>query len=167
MYWDKINNAPASNSPYLNSIAKHPYNVGYDFNHESIYTKMYVKQVLKYWIDEFKIDGFRFDLSKGFTQKNSGSNVDLWGQYDASRINILKNYADWIWSIDNKAYVILEHFAANQEEKELADYGMMLWGNANYVFNQATMGYDQNDLNSSLYISRGLKQPFDFIYGKS
>jgi hypothetical protein len=167
MYWDKINNAPASNSPYLNSIAKHPYNVGYDFNHESIYTQNYVKQVLKYWIEEFKIDGFRFDLSKGFTQKNSGSNVDLWGQYDASRINILKNYADLIWSIDNKAYVILEHFAANQEEKELADYGMMLWGNANYVFNQATMGYDQNDLNSSLYTSRGWKNNHLISYMES
>jgi hypothetical protein len=39
------------------------------------------------------------------------------------------------------SYCILEHFADNTEEKELADYGMLLWGNMNYSVNQATMGY--------------------------
>ncbi len=78
LYWDSGNNKPAANNPWLNPDAKHPFNVGYDFNHESTYTKTYVKQTLKYWIDEFRVDGFRFDLSKGFTQTNNPSNVGAW-----------------------------------------------------------------------------------------
>jgi hypothetical protein len=39
------------------------------------------------------------------------------------------------------SYCILEHFADNPEEIELSTYGMMLWGNMNYNFNEATMGY--------------------------
>jgi pullulanase/glycogen debranching enzyme len=27
-----------------------------------------VKRVIKQWIEEYKIDGFRWDLTKGFTQ---------------------------------------------------------------------------------------------------
>ena len=37
--------------------------------------------------------------------------------------------------------MIFEHFAENKEEKELSDYGMMLWGNLNDQYNEATMGY--------------------------
>ncbi|MBK8484627.1 MAG: T9SS type A sorting domain-containing protein [Saprospiraceae bacterium] len=155
MYWNAIQNKPLANSPYLNSDATHPFNVGYDMNHESPFTKDYVKQVLKYWLQECKVDGFRFDLSKGFTQQNSGSDVNLWGKYDASRINILKNYSDYIWTIDKEAYVIMEHFAENSEEKELADYGMLLWGNLNYNFNQAAMAYSSNDLNGAFALNRG------------
>ena len=38
-------------------------------------------------------------------------------------------------------YCILEHFADNTEEIELSNYGMMLWGNANYNFSEASMGW--------------------------
>lgn len=139
LYFD--GNKPSANSPWFNVDAKHPYNVGYDFNHESTATKAYVKNVVKYWMQQYKIDGFRFDLSKGFTQKNS---VDDGGfaAYDASRIAIWKDYNNYIKSIDpNNFYVILEHFADASEEKVLADEGMMLWANVNYNMNEATMGW--------------------------
>lgn len=89
MWWDAANNRPAANSPYFNIEARHPFNVGYDMNHESQATKDFVDRVTSYWITEYKADGFRFDLSKGFTQTNSGTNVGQWSQYDQSRINIL------------------------------------------------------------------------------
>ena len=143
MYWDEVNNRPALESPYMNPIARHPFNVGYDFNHEKEATKQLVKQVLEYWIKEFHIDGFRFDLSKGFTQNFSANNEQM-SAYDKGRISILKEYADFIWSIDPDNYVILEHFADNDEERELAEYGMMLWGNGNFNFNEATMGYHED-----------------------
>ena len=144
LYWDKVNNRPAANSPWFNQIPKHPFNVGYDFNHESETTKYYVDRVNRQWLTEFNIDGFRFDLSKGFTQTNSGNDVNLWGQYDQSRINILKRMSDSIWAAVPDAYVIMEHFAVNQEETVLSNYGMMLWGNMNHEYNEATMGYPSN-----------------------
>src|SRR5690606_31496961 len=111
LYFDSQNNRPAANNRWLNPIAKHPFNVGYDFNHESNYTKEFTKKILKYWLDEFHIDGFRFDLSEGFTQNDSGNDVGAWGTYDASRIAIWKNYANAIWVSSPDAILILEHFA--------------------------------------------------------
>mgnify|MGYP000271230772 FL=1 len=169
LYWDSGNNKPAANNPWLNPDAKHPFNVGYDFNHESAYTKTYVKQTLKYWIDEFRVDGFRFDLSKGFTQTNNPNNVDAWGNYDASRITILQDYADYIWNnVSSDAYMILEHFADNSEETVLANYGFMLWGNLNHNFNQNTMGYaTDTDISWLSYNNRGWNNPHVVGYMES
>ncbi|HEY7751243.1 MAG TPA: alpha-amylase family glycosyl hydrolase, partial [Ignavibacteriaceae bacterium] len=154
LYWDQQNNRPASNSPWFNPVPRHPFNVGYDFNHESDATKYYVDRVNRQWLSEFKIDGFRFDLSKGFTQFNSGNDVNLWGQYDQSRIDILKRMSDSIWVNFPDAYVILEHFAVNTEETVLSNYGTMLWGNMNHEYNEATMGYASN-LTGATHLSRG------------
>lgn len=160
LYFDKATNKPAANSPWFNPDPMHPYNVGYDFNHESAATKSFVKDVLRFWMEEYKIDGYRFDLSKGFTQKNSGTSdaaVNAWGAYDASRIAIWNDYNNFIKSVDAKNfYVILEHFAADNEEKELADKGMMLWNNLNGSFNEATMGYlDGSDFSRGFYGTHG------------
>ncbi|MDP2362924.1 MAG: alpha-amylase family glycosyl hydrolase, partial [Ignavibacteria bacterium] len=143
MWWDNTNSRPAVNNPYLNPIAKHPYNVFNDFNHESTATKYFVDRVNEYWLTEFKFDGFRFDLSKGFTQ-TFNTDVGAWSAYDQSRINILKRMANQIWAVDPSAYVILEHFAANNEEIVLSNHQMLLWGNHNYDYNEATMGYASN-----------------------
>lgn len=142
LYWDNVNNRPAANNPWYNAVSPHPLNFGPDFNHESPATKQFVKDVVKFWMQEYRIDGFRFDLSKGFTQKNTGTDMNLWSQFDQSRINIWKDYNNYIKSIDNNNfYVILEHFAEASEEKVLAEEGMMLWNNLNYNFNEAAMGW--------------------------
>lgn len=170
LYWDAVNNRPAANSPWFNPIPKHPYNVGYDFNHESQATKDFVDRVNKYWIQEYRFDGYRFDLSKGFTQVYSGDNVGLWGQYDQSRINLLKRMADKMWQTDANAYVILEHFADNSEEKILADYGMLLWGNLTGKYNEATMGYNdggKSDFSWGSYKARGWQYPNLITYMES
>ena len=149
--------APKSENPYANSIAKHPYNVGYDLNHESPATRYFSKRVMQYWLEEYKIDGFRFDLSKGFTQVDNLNNVGAWGSYDASRIAIWKDYNNFIRSIDSTAYVILEHFSDNSEEKALINEGMLVWGNMNHEYNEATMGYN-SDLRGVLASHRGFSQ---------
>ena len=141
MYWDSKASAPSATNPWLNTVAKHPFNVGNDFNHESPATKQLVTNVVKHWLTKYHIDGFRWDMSKGFTQKNTLNDVAAWGAYDATRIAIWKNIYDTMQKASVNSYCILEHFADNSEEKVLSDYGMLLWGNANYNFNQATMGY--------------------------
>jgi len=144
LYNDGDYGAPTEDNPWFNRAAKHPFNVGYDFNHESPYTKAFVDSVNNYWLTEYKVDGFRFDLSKGFTQVNSGNNVGFWGQKDESRIAIWKHIYDRIKKNHPDTYVILEHFADNQEERELADYGMMLWGNINGDFREMAKGNSKN-----------------------
>jgi len=166
LYFDAAKGQPAAQSPWFNTAPKHPFNVGYDFNHESAATRYFVSRVVEHWLSEYKIDGFRFDLSKGFTQKAScdanGNNCSQanWDAYDASRIAIWKKYYDTIQTKSAGSYVILEHLGVNEEEKELAAYGMMLWGNMNYAFNEATMGYlGGSDFKGAIHVERGWSQP--------
>lgn len=166
LYWDDANFRPAADNPWLNVTAKHDFNVGYDFNHESAATRDFVKNVLQYWLSEYRVDGFRFDLSKGFTQKQTLGNVPLWGNYDASRVAIWKDYAGFIRSKSSDAYIILEHFADNSEETELINNGMLVWGNQNNQFNEATMGYS-NNLSPLNYLSRGWTTPGAINYMES
>jgi len=167
LYWDDSQNRPATDNPWLNPEARHPFNVGSDFNHESQATRTFVDQAMKYWLSEFRVDGFRFDLSKGFTQTQS-FNVGTWNQYDTDRIATLKHYADVVWNTNSDAYVILEHFAENREEEELSAYGMMLWAgfgvHDNYL--EAAMGYSSN-LTSADYASRGWEDPHLIAYMES
>ena len=101
---------------------------------------------------------FRFDLSKGFTQINNPNDVGAWGNYDASRIAILKEYADICWDASPGVYVILEHFANNIEEKELSEYGMMVWGNIHGAYTSAANGSPANFVTVN-YKARGFEQP--------
>lgn len=168
LYWDAANNRPAANNPWLNATAKHPFNVGNDFNHESAATKALTDRIIKYWLTNFNIDGFRWDLSKGFTQTNNPTDVAAWGNYDASRIAIWKRIYDTTQQVSAGSYCILEHFGGNTEEKELADYGMLLWGNHNYNFNQATMGYNTgSDFSGAISKSRGWNNPYLVAYQES
>ena len=174
LYWDAANNRPASGNPWFNPVAKHAYNVGYDMNHESLATRYFVSRVVEHWLTDYKIDGFRFDLSKGFTQTqtcdNSGGNCDVnaWSAYDASRVAIWKRYYDTLQLKSPGSYCILEHFADNTEETELSNYGMMLWGNMNYNYNQASMGYSTGwDFSYGLASQRGWTNPYLVSYMES
>ncbi len=151
---------PELENRWFNQQAKHPFNVFFDMNHESIYTQELLDSINTYWLEEYKVDGYRFDLSKGFTQTNSGDNVGAWSARDNSRIELLKRMADEIWESHPDAYVILEHFADNSEELELANYGMMLWGNLHYAYSQLAMGYDDNaNIDYAYYGTRGWNNP--------
>ena len=65
---------------------------------------------------------------------------DAWANYDASRVAIWKRYYDTLAIKIYRLLCILEHFADNSEEIDLSNYGMMLWGNMNYNYGQASMG---------------------------
>ncbi len=169
MYWNNALGVPAANNPWFNQYPTHAYNVGYQFNHESPATVTFTQRVLNYWLTNYHIDGYRWDLAKGFTQTNTcdafgnNCNVTAWGNYDAGRVATWKNIYDQMQASSPGSYCILEMFADNNEQSVEANYGMMLWGedlNANY--NQATMGYNTAspsgatwDLTGSIYTSLG------------
>ena len=105
---------PNSENPYFNMEATHSYSVGSDFDHSSNLTKNYTKAVIKHWIEEFKIDGFSWDLTKGFTQNCSSGDDSCTNSYQADRVAVLKEYADYSWSLDPDHYVIFEHLGGQQ-----------------------------------------------------
>jgi glycosidase len=168
MYWNSSLNRPAADNPWFNEVSPNTtYFWGSDFNHESQATKDFVDRVTNYWMTEYKVDGFRFDFTKGFTNTPGDG-----GGYDAARIAILKRMADKIWEVNPKAIVILEHFAANTEEQQLAAYGngMLIWGNSNYNFCEAAMGYNtggNSDFSWASYQKRGFTKPGLVAYMES
>ncbi|HAQ19211.1 MAG TPA: alpha-amylase [Prolixibacteraceae bacterium] len=168
MYWNDALNRPAADNPWFNQTSPNTtYSWGNDFNHIAQATKDYVDRVTKYWMTEYKVDGFRFDFTKGFTNTPGDG-----GGYDAARIAILKRISDKIWEVNPNAIVILEHFAPDSEERELAAYGngMLIWGNSNFNFAEAAMGYhdsNKSDFNRASYQSRGYPKPGLVVYMES
>ncbi|MDH6359280.1 alpha-amylase family glycosyl hydrolase [Parabacteroides sp. PF5-9] len=166
LYWE--GNAPSKENPWFNASSPHYYSFFNDFNHAYKGTRDYFKNVLTYWIKEYNLDGFRFDFTKGFTQKNSNSDATV-SAYDASRIAILKEYNDHIRSIKANTYVILEHFCDRAEEKELAEAGMLLWNNLSDAYMESEMGWKgrRTDLTNGSYTSRGWDMPALITYNES
>ena len=170
LYADPVTGWPAANNPWYNPDCdsstpgyqgKHPDGVGYDFNHESAYTKKFFSDAVHHWVNNYKIDGYRFDLAKGFTQVFT-TTESAWGNYDQSRVNIWTAYGDSIWANNPGTYIILEDFAANNEEAVLVNQGMMVWGpNMVYPYEQSAMGYATSgaDLTSMSYQALGWSQP--------
>ena len=151
MWWNSSANKTAGDNPFFNVDAPHNWSVFHDFNHTYQYTVQYIDEVLEYWMKEYNVDGFRFDLTKGFVQ-NPG-NYDA-GGYSAQRIGILKHYAETIRAVDQDAYIIFEHFCDQSEENELYNsVGALCWNNnqrGGYI--ETVMGwYDDGKNDGSAY----------------
>ena len=174
MYFDNTNNIPVANSPWFAQHYTHAYNVGYQFNNATSATKEFRKRVIAYWLQNYHIDGYRFDLAKGFTPTNTcdangnNCNVTTWGNYDQQRINIWDTLYSYQQSVSPGSYTILEMFADNNEEQVYSTGGMMTWGNMNYNFNQATMGYNTDwDFSGGIYTNRSFSNPTLVTYQES
>lgn len=153
---------PSAENPYFNTVARHSYSVGEDFNHSAIVTKNYVKRAIKHWINDYKIDGFRWDLTKGFTQNCTANDESCTNAFQQDRVDVLKEYADYSWSLDSNHYVIFEHLGSDNEEQQWANYrisegkGIMMWGELHEPYKQLTMGFSTNaDISRMGHVSRG------------
>jgi 1,4-alpha-glucan branching enzyme len=148
--------SPSVENPYFNTTAMHSYSVGEDFNHQQPRTQNYVQRVIKQWVEEYKIDGFRWDLTKGFTQNCpanvAGGQEACTGVKQQDRVDVLKAYADYSWSLDPTHYTIFEHLGNDNEEQLWANYrinetpskGIMMWGIMTGQYNELSMGFPGN-----------------------
>ena len=109
MYWDEVNN------PWFNAEHKAVYSTdghwGNDWNHESEHTQAFVDRVLKYWLEEYKFDGFRFDFTKGITQTAQNPSDEWASNVDLDRQGLLKRMVDEMWSFKSSSIAIFEHLA--------------------------------------------------------
>jgi glycosidase len=143
---------PSAESPYFNEFAKHSYGVGADFRHSNTITRDYTKRVIKQWINEFHIDGFRWDLTKGFTDNCTAGDDTCTNNTQPDRVAVLKEYADYAWSLDPTHYAIFEHLGSDSEEQQWANYrlgdaipkGIMMWGEMTAQYSQLLGGYAVN-----------------------
>lgn len=147
MYIDQdIQSKPLKDdNPMYNVDDPNPvYSWGTDINHESDFTQWFVNKAIAYWVEEYNVDGYRFDFAKGFTNTPGEQ-----GGADAARKAILKSYADNVWAIDPDVYMILEYFVDGGEEWEMANYttgpnggnGFMPWVNMHDAHSESMMGW--------------------------
>ncbi|MGC4040513.1 MAG: alpha-amylase family glycosyl hydrolase [Flavobacterium sp.] len=135
----------SAENPYCNQDAMHSYSVGTDLNHfrePDNLTNTYVVKTIKTWIQDYKIDGFRWDLTKGFTNQCppsvAGGQETCTNGYRSDRVAKMKWYADKQWEQDPNFLVIFEHLGTSggsyDEEVEWSNYlrsgdskGIMQW----------------------------------------
>lgn len=144
MYWDATNNRPAADNPFYNAVAPHNWSVGNEWKMESAHVRDYMCDVLQYWLREYRIDGYRFDLAKGLGDSGSYASDYDGNQYNASRIRNVKQFMDAMWEVNPDAYAIFEYFVDTAEENEIGNYGGMSWKKMNEQYCQAAMGYQEN-----------------------
>lgn len=141
---------PISSNPFYNESAPHAYSVLNDWNQDNALVQQQWKDVLQYWLKEFKVDGFRFDLVKGLGNNSSyGGDTE---KYNQSRIDRMKQLHTWIKEINPDAYHINENLAGSSEENAMAADGQMNWANINTESTQFANG-TQSGANNNRFLA--------------
>ena len=122
-----------ANNPWFNVSAPHSDNVYEDWNHGFGPAKEMFTRALKYWLTEYKVDGFRLDLSHGLCSDQPNTSV----------ANLKYYYDNGVKTVAPDAYMILEHWGGNMgtERPQLVNYGMQCWSNTTNAYCQTAMGW--------------------------
>ena len=139
-----------ANNPWFNVNAPHSDNVYEDWNHGFAPAKEMFTRALKYWLTEYKVDGFRLDLSHGLCSDQPNTAV----------ANLKYYYDNGVKTVAPDAYMILEHWGGNMgtERPQLISYGMQCWSNTTNAYCQTAMGWLKDgdgfgDANKDGYVS--------------
>lgn len=137
---------PAGKNPFFNATAPHAYSVLNDWNQGYPLVQQQWKDVLRYWLTEYNVDGFRFDLVKGLGNNDSYPNSGDSGtnQYNQSRINNMRALQQAMEEVKPGAYFINENLAGASEENEMAKTGQLNWANINHQGMQYAEGYESD-----------------------
>lgn len=133
---------PAEN-PFYNVNAPHAYSVLNDWDQGFPMVQQQWKDVLEYWMTEYKFDGFRFDLVKGLGNNDSYANSGdaATNAFNQSRIDRMRELQKVVEAVNPNGYFINENLATAQEENAMAETGQLNWVNINEAGCQFAMGY--------------------------
>ena len=122
-----------ANNPWFNVTAPHSDNVYEDWNHGFEPAHEMFIRALKYWLTEYKVDGFRLDLSHGLCSDKPNTSVG----------NLKDYYDKGVKAVSPTAYMICEHWGSNMgtERPQLISYGMQCWNNTTNAYCQTAMGW--------------------------
>ena len=120
-------------NPWFNVTAPHSDNVYEDWNHGFAPAHEMFTRALKYWLTEYKVDGFRLDLSHGLCSDQPNTSV----------ANLKDYYDNGVKAVSPDAYMILEHWGGSMgtERPKLISYGMQCWNNTTNAYCQTAMGW--------------------------
>ncbi len=137
---------PVGSNPFYNATAPHAYSVLNDWNQGNPLVRRQWEDCVKYWLTEYNVDGFRFDLVKGLGDNDSYPNSGDSGtnQYNFSRVENMRRIQKAMNDVKPNAIFINENLAGAKEENEMAQTGMLNWANINNEGCQYAMGYSSN-----------------------
>lgn len=137
---------PVAENPFYNQTAPHAYSVLNDWNQGHPLVQQQWRDMLQFWLSEYKVDGFRFDLVKGLGDNTSYANDSgsATNAYNASRVARMKALHDAMREVNPDAYFINENLAGAKEENEMAEDGELNWANVNNSGCQFAMGWNSN-----------------------
>lgn len=140
-------------NPFYNATAPHAYSVLNDWNQGNVVLQQHFNDVLKYWIEEYHVDGYRFDLVKGLGLNSSYPNNGDSGtnQYNKSRVERMRALQEAVIAVKPDAYFINENLAGAQEENEMAAFGQLNWANLNTQAQNFAAGNASNSALSRFY----------------
>ena len=121
------------NNPWFNVSAPHSDNVYEDWNHGFEPAHEMFIRALQYWLKEYKVDGYRLDLSHGLCSNQAGTSVG----------NLKDYYQKGVKAVSPDAYMILEHWGSSMgsERPQLIAEGMLCWENTTNAYGQTAMGW--------------------------
>lgn len=133
-------------NPFYNLDAPHAYSVLNDWNQGYPLVRQQWKDVVKYWVEEYHVDGYRFDLVKGLGNNDSYPNSGDSGTnaYNESRVKNMRDIQIAMEEIADDLYFINENLAGAEEENQMAATGMLNWANVNHEGGQYAKGYQSN-----------------------
>ena len=142
----------AAESPFLESNDDPPCSIFFEeLNQSNPFIQDYIDRANRYWVEEFNVDGFRYDLAHciGDGDDSGFDPVAGW-----------KDIADYVWNnVDGGSapftYMILEFFGSTGQKEALANYrdgdagGMPSWvgSTLNEAYSQSAMGYFNENAN--------------------
>lgn len=134
---------PVGENPFYNASAPHAYSVLNDWNQGYGLVQRQWHDVIRYWMEEYKVDGYRFDLVKGLGDNDSYANAgdQATNAYNASRVARMRELQKVMETVRPDGYFINENLAGAQEENEMASTGQLNWANVNHESDQFAMGY--------------------------
>ncbi len=139
-------------NPFYNAVAPHDYSVLNDWRQENPIVRQQWDDCLRYWLTEYNVDGFRFDLVKGLGDSDSYGNGTE--STNSSRINNMKRLHATIKSVKPNGIHINEFLGGATEESRFGNDGQLVWAkfsDASYKFAQGVSGGYLNQFDCNHY----------------
>ena len=146
--------------PYGNDLKYNPWfcteiphydNVYEKWNHDFAPARNMFTRALRHWIEEYKVDGYRMDLSHGLCGCGTPETYD----YEKLMYNLSHYYNNGVLAPakqggaypNGEPYFILEHWGPHmgEQRQRLVEQGMLCWQNTNEAYMQLAMGWMDKD----------------------
>ncbi|HEX9950767.1 MAG TPA: alpha-amylase family glycosyl hydrolase [Rubricoccaceae bacterium] len=108
---------PNATNPWANPTAPHDFAFFNDLNHTSPLTQLWLDAANRWWIEEYHVDGYRFDFTSGFMQTGPFTS------YNQNRVDILTRMIGALRTVHPNTLITMEHLTPVDEVRAVTTFG--------------------------------------------